>query len=472
MNTEQMREALRKVRPYLEDGANHGDDAVELLKLVDEAPTAPAEEVPEAMKVVTSALLNDPDYAWAWHCNIAMAAHDGGLSHYAANKAAARFLSMLAPGLDTSKHPGFPAEPELLEQSTRLRGGVPEGWREPIASLLTHIEDVVSEADWERIDPKKWNAVSEMLAAAPQAPAQHFSDCSSNNRGVPELLGPCDCAQAPAAALDAGVVRDADVRACRRIAALSHHAQPAEGGEAAKAWDEGYRQGVEDERTSEANIGIAGFDAKVEPARQNPYRPTPPASQEQAQQPSAQAWANETGLRQIECPSCGDLVVAYDPQQPSGGEVKAAPVESYPAQDQAFYAFWYSHMKGDLMQPPLADISHSTARYIWDSALATPKPEPMTDEQIANVVLQTVYAGDDSTPHRNAWAREIGIPFARAIEAHHGITKGSESAACSVCEGKGHVYRDGRCVGFCRCPAGRNALALNIPPAPITKEQA
>ena len=159
-------------------------------------------------------------------------------------------------------------------------------------------------------------------------------------------------------------------------------------------------------------------------------------------------------------------------QQPSGGEVKAAPVESYPAQDQAFYAFWYSHMKGDLMQPPLADISHSTARYIWDSALATPKPEPMTDEQIANVVLQTVYAGDDSTPHRNAWAREIGIPFARAIEAHHGITKGSESAACSVCEGKGHVYRDGRCVGFCRCPAGRNALALNIPPAPITKEQA
>ena len=166
-------------------------------------------------------------------------------------------------------------------------------------------------------------------------------------------------------------------------------------------------------------------------------------------------------------PDAGKMV-----QQPSGGEVKAAPVESYPAQDQAFYAFWYSHMKGDLMQPPLADISHSTARYIWDSALATPKPEPMTDEQIANVVLQTVYAGDDSTPHRNAWAREIGIPFARAIEAHHGITKGSESAACSVCEGKGHVYRDGRCVGFCRCPAGRNALALNIPPAPITKGEA
>jgi hypothetical protein len=45
-----------------------------------------------------------------------------------------------------------------------------------------------------------------------------------------------------------------------------------------KAWAEGYRSGVDDERMSEANIGIAGFDAKVEPARVNPYRRTPPES--------------------------------------------------------------------------------------------------------------------------------------------------------------------------------------------------
>jgi len=51
-HTEQMLEALLKVRPYLEDGANHGDDAVELLKLVDEALTAPAEEVPEPVWIV------------------------------------------------------------------------------------------------------------------------------------------------------------------------------------------------------------------------------------------------------------------------------------------------------------------------------------------------------------------------------------------------------------------------------------
>ena len=40
----------------------------------------------------------------------------------------------------------------------------------------------------------------------------------------------------------------------------------------ADVWDKAYRQGIEDERTSEANIGIAGFGAKVEPARENPYR--------------------------------------------------------------------------------------------------------------------------------------------------------------------------------------------------------
>jgi hypothetical protein len=45
----------------------------------------------------------------------------------------------------------------------------------------------------------------------------------------------------------------------------------------AQAWDEGYRAGVNDERMSEANIGIAGFDAKVEPARNNQYRTTLPA---------------------------------------------------------------------------------------------------------------------------------------------------------------------------------------------------
>lgn len=40
----------------------------------------------------------------------------------------------------------------------------------------------------------------------------------------------------------------------------------------AAAWQEGYEQGVADERTSEANIGLAGFGGKVNPARTNPYQ--------------------------------------------------------------------------------------------------------------------------------------------------------------------------------------------------------
>lgn len=42
------------------------------------------------------------------------------------------------------------------------------------------------------------------------------------------------------------------------------------------AWAEGYAAGIDDERTSEANIGIAGFGAKVNPNRKNPYGSTKP----------------------------------------------------------------------------------------------------------------------------------------------------------------------------------------------------
>lgn len=48
------------------------------------------------------ALLSDHDYAWSWHCNIAMAATDEGVNHMVANRGAARFLQLLTGGkLDT-----------------------------------------------------------------------------------------------------------------------------------------------------------------------------------------------------------------------------------------------------------------------------------------------------------------------------------------------------------------------------------
>jgi hypothetical protein len=44
----------------------------------------------------------DNEYAWAWHCNLAMAAYDEGLEHHAANRAAGRFMHSLF-NLDTTR---------------------------------------------------------------------------------------------------------------------------------------------------------------------------------------------------------------------------------------------------------------------------------------------------------------------------------------------------------------------------------
>lgn len=50
---------------------------------------------------------------------------------------------------------------------------------------------------------------------------------------------------------------------------------------------------------------------------------------------------------------------------PTREQVIAAPIESYSAEDRAFFAFWYAHMKDDLMQPPLHECSHAVARHIF-----------------------------------------------------------------------------------------------------------
>ena len=58
--------------------------------------------VSEALDVLKSAMATDPDYAWSWQCNIAMAMFDelgplvtpSGLSHEVCNRAAARFMKL------------------------------------------------------------------------------------------------------------------------------------------------------------------------------------------------------------------------------------------------------------------------------------------------------------------------------------------------------------------------------------------
>lgn len=57
------------------------------------------------------------------------------------------------------------------------------------------------------------------------------------------------------------------------------------------------------------------------------------------------------------------------PPLPEPGQISGAPMASYSPEDQAFFRFWYGHMLGDLMQPPLVDVRRATARYIWDAAM-------------------------------------------------------------------------------------------------------
>lgn len=48
--------------------------------------------LPDALAVLKEHILTDTEYAWGWQCNIAMASVDEGMSHAAANRAAAQFM--------------------------------------------------------------------------------------------------------------------------------------------------------------------------------------------------------------------------------------------------------------------------------------------------------------------------------------------------------------------------------------------
>lgn len=48
--------------------------------------------VGEAMGVLKEAMVDDPEYAWGWHCNIACLLLDEGIEQEAANKRAASFM--------------------------------------------------------------------------------------------------------------------------------------------------------------------------------------------------------------------------------------------------------------------------------------------------------------------------------------------------------------------------------------------
>lgn len=92
---------------------------------------------PDAMRVVLDAMRSDPEYAWSWHCNIAMAFVDEGGDHAMANHAAARFMRSLAgvdPAHELPAHPAPLAVPadEVQEFSChRCPVSVESRWQPP-----------------------------------------------------------------------------------------------------------------------------------------------------------------------------------------------------------------------------------------------------------------------------------------------------------------------------------------------------
>ena len=69
------------------------EDLTELHRIVGDLYRQETGPTPaDAVAALSKAFKNDPDYAWSWHCNIAMAAKDEGMKHKAANRAAARFM--------------------------------------------------------------------------------------------------------------------------------------------------------------------------------------------------------------------------------------------------------------------------------------------------------------------------------------------------------------------------------------------
>ena len=61
------------------------------------------DEIKKAISVMSQAMQNDLDYAWTWHCNIAMPIFDEGVDHATANRASARIMKALFE-VDIEKH--------------------------------------------------------------------------------------------------------------------------------------------------------------------------------------------------------------------------------------------------------------------------------------------------------------------------------------------------------------------------------
>lgn len=193
----------------------------------------------------------------------------------------------------------------------------------------------------------------------------------------------------------------------------------------ARAWAEGYKSGVEDERTSEANIGIAGFDMKVNPARNNPYgRPAPQAALAEPSEPVGEIISSGpadfpifqwiSADHSLRCKT-GDLLYLH-PSKPDKDLIQALTErdEYHDVADKLAEGIAL-HFDGDIGEHSSSNSPWDRALDLLDSAacaetmrLSKPAPLPkLTDDEITEVVSKTF----------NMMTLPYDIKFARAILA-------------------------------------------------------
>lgn len=112
------------------------------------APAPPS--VPSSVQALITALKEDPDYAWTWHCNVACAMTDEGVDHATANRGAARFMRWFA-GVDPAyplSEPAPSAQPQFF--TTPYRRGEIAGDGKPCPN------DHDPDCRWPQCNCRQW----------------------------------------------------------------------------------------------------------------------------------------------------------------------------------------------------------------------------------------------------------------------------------------------------------------------------